>query len=90
MATPLVLPDLGNGDRAMRVSCWLADLGDLIDEGDRIVELLFDGITFDVLADHSGTLTRIECPVDSTVRQGDVLCWIGSPGTGAASDERVH
>lgn len=50
MKTPLTLPDLGAGDEELRVSCWLVDLGDAVDEGDRVIEILLDGITFDVLA----------------------------------------
>lgn len=60
----------------MRVSCWLVDLGDAIGAGDRIVEILIDGATFDLTAEQSGTLTRIEKPLDSVVRTGDTLGWI--------------
>ena len=58
------------------MSCWLVDLGDLIAAGDRIVEILFDGVTFDVAAEQSGILTRIERPLEAVVRTGDVLGWI--------------
>jgi pyruvate/2-oxoglutarate dehydrogenase complex dihydrolipoamide acyltransferase (E2) component len=78
MRTSLKLPDLGVGDEELRVSCWLVDLGDAIDEGDRVIEILMDGITFDVLAESSGTLTRIERPLDAVVRTGDVLGWLES------------
>jgi pyruvate/2-oxoglutarate dehydrogenase complex dihydrolipoamide acyltransferase (E2) component len=78
MRTPLKLPDLGVGDEELRVSCWLVDLGDAIDEGDRVIEILMDGVTFDVLAESSGTLTRIERPLDAVVRAGDVLGWLES------------
>ena len=60
------------------MSCWLVDLGDAIDEGDRVIEILMDGVTFDVLAESSGTLTRIERPLDAVVRAGDVLGWLES------------
>jgi pyruvate/2-oxoglutarate dehydrogenase complex dihydrolipoamide acyltransferase (E2) component len=78
MRTPLTLPDLGPAGEELRVSCWLVDLGDAIDEGDRVVEILMDGITFDVLAERSGTLTRIERPLDAVVKTGDVLGWLES------------
>ena len=76
MRTPVRLPDLGAGEDELRVSCWLVDLGDSVDEGDRIVEIVADGITFDVAAECSGTITRIERSLDSIVRPGDVLGWI--------------
>jgi 2-oxoglutarate dehydrogenase E2 component (dihydrolipoamide succinyltransferase) len=78
METPLTLPDLGVKDEELRVSCWLVDLGDTVDEGDRVIEILMDGITFDVLAERSGTLARIERPLDAVVRAGDVLGWLES------------
>lgn len=76
MRNPIVLPELGASDEEIRVSCWLAELGDWIDEGDRLVEILLDGVTFDVTADRSGTLAQIECPMEAVVRSGDVLGWI--------------
>jgi 2-oxoglutarate dehydrogenase E2 component (dihydrolipoamide succinyltransferase) len=76
MRSPVRLPDLGAGDEELRVSCWLVDLGDAVDAGDRIVEILFDGVTFDVTAEQSGTVTRIERALDSVVRPGDVLGWL--------------
>ena len=76
MRIPLVLPELGAGNGELRVSCWLVDLGDAVGVGDRIVEILFDGITFDVTAEKSGKVTRIDKSLESIVRAGDVLGWI--------------
>jgi 2-oxoglutarate dehydrogenase E2 component (dihydrolipoamide succinyltransferase) len=76
MRSPVRLPDLGAGDEELRVSCWLVDLGDAVDAGDRIVEILLDGVTFDVTAEQSGIVTRIERALDSVVRRGDVLGWL--------------
>jgi pyruvate/2-oxoglutarate dehydrogenase complex dihydrolipoamide acyltransferase (E2) component len=76
MRTPIVLPELGAGKDELRVSCWLVDLGDAVVAGDRVVEILLDGVTFDVTAERSGTVTRIERPLDSVVHAGDVLGWI--------------
>jgi pyruvate/2-oxoglutarate dehydrogenase complex dihydrolipoamide acyltransferase (E2) component len=76
MRSPVRLPDLGAGDEELRVSCWLVDLGDVVDAGDRVVEILLDGVTFDVTAEQSGTVTRIERALDSVVRPGDVLGWL--------------
>jgi pyruvate/2-oxoglutarate dehydrogenase complex dihydrolipoamide acyltransferase (E2) component len=78
MQTPVRLPDLGAGGEELRVSCWLVDLGDSVIEGDRIVEILYDGITFDVAAESSGIVAKIDHSFDSVVRPGDVLGWIES------------
>jgi len=76
MQTAVRLPELGAGDDEIRVSCWLVDLGDDVGVGDRIVELLIDGITFDLAAEQTGVLTRIEKSLDAIVRPGDILGWI--------------
>jgi len=76
MATPIVLPDLGTGDEEVRVSCWLVDPGDEVETGDRVVEVLIKGITFDVSAPVSGILSKIEKSLDARIVTGDILGWI--------------
>lgn len=76
MATPITLPDLQSGSETVRVSCWLVDLGDNVEEGDRIVEVLIPGITNDIFAPCSGRLSHIEKMADAPVATGDVLGWI--------------
>jgi pyruvate/2-oxoglutarate dehydrogenase complex dihydrolipoamide acyltransferase (E2) component len=75
MPSPVVLPILGT-ETEIRVSSWLVDLGDHVEAGDRIVEVLMRGITFDVSASVAGILTEIVKPLDSVVRAGDTLGWI--------------
>ena len=75
MLSPVVLPDLGT-ETEIRISSWLNDLGDHVEAGDRIVEVLMRGITFDVSASVAGVLTGIVKPLDSVVRAGDTLGWI--------------
>ena len=76
MRVPISLPELGAHNEPVRISCWLADLGELVDEGDRLVEVLIHGVTFDVPAPASGMLVRIETSFDADVRTGDTLGWI--------------
>lgn len=76
MLTPVVLPELGADADTVRVSSWLVDIGDTVEEGDRLVEVLIRGITFDVPAPSAGRLTRIEKFGGSAVRAGDILGWI--------------
>ncbi len=78
MPTPIELPDLGAEDEAVCVSCWLVDLGELVVTGDRVVEVLIKGITFDVAAPVSGILSRIEKSLDTRIVPGDILGWIES------------
>ena len=76
MAVEIKLPELGAGDEIIRMGCWLAEPGDSVIAGDRLIELVLPGMTFDVVAPASGTLQRIERPFESAVQPGDVLGWI--------------
>ncbi len=76
MTTPIVLPELGAGDEPVRVSCWLVDPGEAVLAGDRVVEVLVRGMTFDVSAPAAGVLSRIEKSDNSVTAAGDVLGWI--------------
>jgi len=54
MPTPILLPDLRAGTATL--SAWYAELGESVMEGERVVEVLLDGATVDVLAPISGRL----------------------------------
>jgi pyruvate/2-oxoglutarate dehydrogenase complex dihydrolipoamide acyltransferase (E2) component len=71
MRTPVVLPDLGAAPVAL--SLWFAGVGDSVFEGERLVEVLASGATFDVSAPVSGKLVeRLAWPGD-VLRPGQVL-----------------
>ena len=76
MSSPIRLPEIGAGNASLSVSCWLVDTGDLLDQGDRVVELVTAGSTFDVSAPVAGRLARIDKPLDTAVAVGDILGWI--------------
>ena len=76
MGSPIRLPEIGAGHASLSVSCWLVDIGELVDRGDRVVELVTAGSTFDVSAPLAGRLTRIDKPLDTTVAVGDILGFI--------------
>jgi len=76
MSSPIRLPEIGAGNASLSVSCWLVDTGDLLDQGDRVVELVTAGSTFDVSAPVAGRLSRIDKPLDTAVAVGDILGWI--------------
>ena len=76
MSSPIRLPEIGVGNAPLSVSCWLVDTGDLLDQGDRVVELVTAGSTFDVAAPVAGRLCRIDKPLDTAVAVGDILGWI--------------
>ena len=73
----LIVPEL-DVDPAERIilSTWLAEEGDEVIEGDRLVELLMDEITIDLPSPVTGRLVRILVEVDEEVSAGSVLAWI--------------
>ena len=71
---PVVMPELGLD--AVRVSAWFAEPGDVVYEGDRIVEVSGGGATFDVAAPATGRLaSQLVLPRDR-LRPGQVLGYV--------------
>lgn len=86
----IILPDLGTGaDEPIIVSCWFAEIGDEVWEGDRLVEVIAGPATFDVSAPCSGALVRIDRDQDSPVRPGEVLGLVARRDP-SARDESSH
>jgi pyruvate/2-oxoglutarate dehydrogenase complex dihydrolipoamide acyltransferase (E2) component len=71
MYTPIVLPDLGAAP--VRLSLWFAAPGDLVFEGDRLVEVLVAGATFDVSAPATGRLIERHAWPRDPLAPGQVL-----------------
>lgn len=71
MRAEIILPDVGAAPLVL--SLWFADLGDLVFEGDRLVEVLVGGATFDVAAPATGRLTEKQALPDDRLQPGQVL-----------------
>ena len=71
MYAHILLPELGAAPLVLSV--WFADLGDIVYEGDRIVEVLADGATFDVPAPATGRLAEKRALPDDPIEPGQVL-----------------
>lgn len=80
---PILLPDLGTGSEPVRICAWLADPGQPMTIGERIVQVVVPGISFDVTAPVSGELTEVTCPLGALVRPGEILGWM-LPSTDSA------
>lgn len=74
--TPIVMPDLGTEGQPVCISAWFVEPGDLVESGDRVMEVLVTGVTCDLPAPAAGRIVRIEKPTESPVHPGDVLGWI--------------
>ena len=67
----VVLPELGA--RPVWLSLWFASPGDAVFEGDRLVEVLVGGATFDVPAPATGRLSARHALPDDPLSPGQVL-----------------
>ena len=76
MQKPILVPDLQTGIERLVLSAWLIEEGDFVDVGDQVAEIRIPGVTFDVLAEFSGRLVRIEKSADVSIAAGDVMGWI--------------
>jgi 2-oxoglutarate dehydrogenase E2 component (dihydrolipoamide succinyltransferase)/2-oxoisovalerate dehydrogenase E2 component (dihydrolipoyl transacylase) len=71
MRTDILLPELGANPAV--VSVWFADPGETVYEGDRLVEILVSGATFDVSSPATGRLVGKLALPDDPVLPGQVL-----------------
>jgi pyruvate/2-oxoglutarate dehydrogenase complex dihydrolipoamide acyltransferase (E2) component len=71
MRRPIVLPDLGA--RSATLSVWFVDPGDTVYAGDRVVEILAGGATFDVPSPTTGRLVEKLVLPDDAVVVGQIL-----------------
>ena len=71
MHAPITLPDLGAS--AAVLSVWFADSGDAVYEGDRLVEVLVNGATFDVSSPATGRLLEKHAFPDEPLVAGQLL-----------------
>ena len=69
----LKVPDLGAEEQVVRLSCWLVDIGDYVNAGDRVVELVLPGITCDISSEVAGVLEKIQVVENAQVHPGMVL-----------------
>jgi pyruvate/2-oxoglutarate dehydrogenase complex dihydrolipoamide acyltransferase (E2) component len=76
-AVDVKLPELGKdaGDEA-RVSFWYVDVGETVEEGGDLVQMLTDKATFDVPSPAAGKLVEQLAGEEKTVKVGEVLCRI--------------
>ncbi len=71
MRADILLPELGAAPAVLSV--WFADPGEEIFEGDRLVEILVSGATFDVASPANGRLVEKLALPDDPLLPGQVL-----------------
>jgi pyruvate/2-oxoglutarate dehydrogenase complex dihydrolipoamide acyltransferase (E2) component len=65
------------------LSVWFADIGDLVYEGDRLVEVLVGPATFDVPSPATGRLAEKHALPDDLLNPGQILGLVEAEGDGA-------
>jgi pyruvate/2-oxoglutarate dehydrogenase complex dihydrolipoamide acyltransferase (E2) component len=74
MQAEVILPELGvEPGQSVVLSVWFADEGDFVYEGDRLVEVLIPGATFDVPSPATGRLAEVLAFPDDELQTGQVL-----------------
>lgn len=71
MRTEVRLPELGAGPAVLSV--WFAEVGEEVFEGERLVEVLVGGATFDVAAPVTGRLLVKHALVRDALTPGQLL-----------------
>jgi pyruvate/2-oxoglutarate dehydrogenase complex dihydrolipoamide acyltransferase (E2) component len=71
MQAPIILPELGAAPVVLSV--WFADAGELVFEGDRLVEVMVAGATFDVPSPATGRLLEKRALPNDPLIVGQVL-----------------
>jgi pyruvate/2-oxoglutarate dehydrogenase complex dihydrolipoamide acyltransferase (E2) component len=71
MRTPVLLPELGAVP--VRLSLWFSSPGDTVFAGDRLVEVIVSGATFDVSAPATGRLIERRAWPRDLLTPGQVL-----------------
>jgi pyruvate dehydrogenase E2 component (dihydrolipoamide acetyltransferase) len=69
------MPDVGGG-ATPAIHLWFVEPGDQVYAGDRIVELLLAGATFDVSSPVSGRLAEKIARPGEQLAPGQVLGWV--------------
>jgi pyruvate dehydrogenase E2 component (dihydrolipoamide acetyltransferase) len=70
------LPDLGTGAAPVRISAWFVEVGDQVEAGDPILEVVIPGVTSDVCSPATGRICRILKDIDALVHPGDIVACV--------------
>ncbi|MFH0771273.1 MAG: biotin/lipoyl-containing protein [Candidatus Omnitrophota bacterium] len=69
----VILPALGGGAREATISYWHLEEGDIVEEGEDLVEITTDKSTLNIPAPCSGILTEVFFEEGDIVEVGEVL-----------------
>ena len=85
MATPIVVPGLGESVTEATVAKWMKNVGDAVKADEPLAELETDKVTQELFAPAAGTLAEISAPAGSVVNIGAVIGQIVDGAVAAAA-----
>jgi 2-oxoglutarate dehydrogenase E2 component (dihydrolipoamide succinyltransferase) len=85
MATPIVVPGLGESVTEATVAKWMKKVGDAVKADEALAELETDKVTQELYAPTAGTLGEITAPAGSVVAIGAVIGQITDGAVAAAA-----
>lgn len=76
MRIPITVPDFQLGEEPLRLGEWSVEIGDAVDEGECLAELICPGLAVDLLSPTTGTIADLLRQPEQPVTTGDVLGWV--------------
>ncbi|MDT8898643.1 dihydrolipoamide acetyltransferase family protein [Thermanaerothrix sp. 4228-RoL] len=87
MATPVIMPQLGESVVEGTVLRWLKQPGEAVAEFEPLLEVSTDKVDSEIPSPAGGIVLQIVVPAGQTVRAGTVLAWIGAAGEALSGEE---
>lgn len=73
---PICIPSEGWGGAAVQLPLWLVEIGDEVDAGDPLAELLLPGVIGDLVAPVTGRIVELQAPSERWWTAGEIVGWI--------------
>ena len=86
MAVEIIMPKLGVDMQEGEIIEWKFSEGDVVNEGDILLEIMSDKTNMEIEADDSGVLLKIVHPAGDVVPVTEVIGYIGAEGEVIAED----
>lgn len=90
MATNVILPALGAAQETGTILQWFKQPGDLVKQGEPLLEIETDKAAAEIEAPASGTLTNVTARVGDVVPVGQVIALVLAPGESAPGPTLPH
>jgi pyruvate dehydrogenase E2 component (dihydrolipoamide acetyltransferase) len=85
MATPIVMPQMGESIAEGTIVRWIKRVGDSVDRDEPLFEISTDKVDAEIPSPVAGTLVEIKVKEGETVPVNSVVATIGAPGASGAS-----